>query len=151
MTVSEWFGKQDLGLKYAIVLGSLIIITVVCAVCKLIYTKLRVKSFEKEAETAQLERGEEQHNLNEKREDEGDLFGLRALEKGFFGGVAQSRPVSIDSLALLPPRSAHFFGRPSSELGNQRYALRAHSNAYRCLPIRSQPFSVTNHNHKFTN
>ena len=48
------------------------------------------------------------------------MFGLRALEKGFFGGVAQSRPVSIGSSTLVPPRSAHLFGRPSSELGNQR-------------------------------
>jgi len=26
--------------------------------------------------------------------DEGDLFGVRALEAGYFGGVAQSRPSS---------------------------------------------------------
>ncbi|KAF8443422.1 hypothetical protein BGX38DRAFT_1143898 [Terfezia claveryi] len=101
MTVAEWFGKQDLGLKYAIVLGSLIIITV-------------------EAETAQVGAGEEHHDLNGKVEDEGDLFGLRALEKGFFGGVAQSRPASINSSTLVPPRSAHLFGRSSSELGSRK-------------------------------
>lgn len=47
------------------------------------------------------------------------MFGLRALEKGFFGGVAQSRPASIGSSTLAPPRPAHLFGRPSSEIGNQ--------------------------------
>ncbi|RPB22744.1 hypothetical protein L211DRAFT_839459 [Terfezia boudieri ATCC MYA-4762] len=120
MTVAEWFGKQDLGLKYAIVLGSLIITTVVFAACKLIHTKQRLKKFQKEAETAQVEGVEEQHDLNGKVEDEGDLFGLRALEKGFFGGVAQSRPASISSSTLVLPRSAHIFGRSSSELVSQR-------------------------------
>lgn len=48
------------------------------------------------------------------------MFGLRALEKGFFGGIAQSRPVSVGSSALAPPQSAHLCGQPSTELGNQR-------------------------------
>ncbi|KAL1643895.1 hypothetical protein SLS58_004569 [Diplodia intermedia] len=32
--------------------------------------------------------------LNDRTRDEGDLFGIRALEAGYYGGVAQSRPGS---------------------------------------------------------
>ena len=32
--------------------------------------------------------------LNHREKDEGDLFGIRAIEAGFYAGVAQSRPVS---------------------------------------------------------
>lgn len=32
--------------------------------------------------------------LNARELDEGDLFGIRAIQSGYFGGVAQSRPVS---------------------------------------------------------
>ena len=58
------------------------------------------------------------------------MFGLRALEKGFFGGVAQSRPASVGSSTLVPPRPAHLFGRPSSELGNQRPINRTPATGY---------------------
>ena len=33
--------------------------------------------------------------LNKRDLDEGDLFGIRAIQSGFFGGVAQSRPSSV--------------------------------------------------------
>ena len=33
--------------------------------------------------------------LNKRELDEGDLFGIRAIQSGFFGGVAQSRPASV--------------------------------------------------------
>lgn len=33
--------------------------------------------------------------LNKREPDEGDLFGVRAIQSGFFGGVAQSRPSSV--------------------------------------------------------
>jgi len=33
--------------------------------------------------------------LNKRELDEGDLFGIRAIQSGYFGGVAQSRPSSI--------------------------------------------------------
>lgn len=47
---------------------------------------------------------EETQNLNQMAEGEGDLFGIRALEKGFYGGVAQSRPATSGSIrALVPP------------------------------------------------
>jgi len=120
MSVTEWFGKQDLGLKYAIVLLSLIALVVIAGICKLIYVKRRTRKAEK---AAQLQQKDESQNLNQRLEEEGDLFGIRALEKGFFGGVAQSRPatpVSFGSSTLAPPRSAHIPSRPSSDLGHHK-------------------------------
>ncbi|KAI4170532.1 MAG: hypothetical protein LQ343_004909 [Gyalolechia ehrenbergii] len=38
---------------------------------------------------------EERVELNKREPDEGDLFGVRAIQSGFFGGVAQSRPSSL--------------------------------------------------------
>ena len=32
--------------------------------------------------------------MNQREKDEGDLFGIRAIEAGFYAGVAQSRPTS---------------------------------------------------------
>ena len=37
---------------------------------------------------------EERVELNARELDEGDLFGIRAIQSGYYGGVAQSRPVS---------------------------------------------------------
>lgn len=37
---------------------------------------------------------EETQELNARQMEEGDLFGIRAIQSGYFGGVAQSRPVS---------------------------------------------------------
>lgn len=34
---------------------------------------------------------------------EGDYFGVRAIEKGYYGGVAQSRPASGKNLSLMSP------------------------------------------------
>jgi len=52
---------------------------------------------QKHIEQANLEaagKNEEQHELNSRELDEGDLFGIRAIESGYFGGVTQSRPTS---------------------------------------------------------
>ena len=44
----------------------------------------------------ELETGpkEDTVELNQREKDEGDLFGIRAIEAGFYAGVAQSRPTS---------------------------------------------------------
>ena len=34
------------------------------------------------------------HELNTRELDEGDFFGVRAIESGYYGGIAQSRPTS---------------------------------------------------------
>lgn len=50
----------------------------------------------KKAKAAELEAGPSQDTveLNQREKDEGDLFGIRAIEAGFYAGVAQSRPTS---------------------------------------------------------
>lgn len=50
----------------------------------------------KKAKKAELEAGpkEDTLELNQREKDEGDLFGIRAIEAGFYAGVAQSRPTS---------------------------------------------------------
>ncbi|KAF2634613.1 hypothetical protein P280DRAFT_235008 [Massarina eburnea CBS 473.64] len=37
---------------------------------------------------------EDQMELNQREKDEGDLFGVRAIEAGFYAGIPQSRPTS---------------------------------------------------------
>lgn len=54
----------------------------------------RLKKFTKEAELEAQGAREERVELNARELDEGDLFGIRAIQSGYFGGVAQSRPSS---------------------------------------------------------
>ncbi|KAL9612678.1 MAG: hypothetical protein Q9167_002760, partial [Letrouitia subvulpina] len=52
--------------------------------------KKHIKRANLEASGAREERVE----LNKREPDEGDLFGIRAIQSGYYGGVAQSRPSS---------------------------------------------------------
>jgi hypothetical protein len=56
--------------------------------------------------------------LNQREKDEGDLFGIRAIEAGFYAGVAQSRPTSrAGSVVGLPNMSSStLVGNPNSPL-----------------------------------
>lgn len=47
-----------------------------------------------EMEAAAPQEYQETQDLNVRQMEEGDLFGIRAIQSGYFGGVAQSRPVS---------------------------------------------------------
>jgi hypothetical protein len=66
--------------------------------------------------------------LNQREKDEGDLFGIRAIEAGFYAGVAQSRPTSragsrAGSIAGHPNLSTStLVANPNSPL------LKPHSN-----------------------
>ena len=57
--------------------------------------------------------------LNARELDEGDLFGIRAIQSGYFGGVAQSRPVSpVRGNSLEGSTTNTLLGsRPSPKLG----------------------------------
>lgn len=55
----------------------------------------RLKKYTRKAEEDAQGAGEERVELNKRELDEGDLFGIRAIQSGYFGGVAQSRPSSI--------------------------------------------------------
>jgi hypothetical protein len=57
--------------------------------------------------------------INRRELDEGDLFGVRALEGGYFGGVAQSRPSSPSpSYVLTPETSVTDLSKTDNRSGN---------------------------------
>ncbi|EHL01176.1 hypothetical protein M7I_2869 [Glarea lozoyensis 74030] len=51
------------------------------------------------------EKGGDKEMINQRVLDEGDLFGVRALEGGYFGGVSQSRPSSPSPSYVLAPQT----------------------------------------------
>ena len=60
---------------------------------------------------------EERVELNARELDEGDLFGVRAIQSGYFGGVAQSRPGSVAGSHSPHESSSTFLGtHPSPNL-----------------------------------
>ncbi|KAF8248089.1 hypothetical protein K440DRAFT_642796 [Wilcoxina mikolae CBS 423.85] len=77
-------------------MGTLITLVVCFAFFKLYLQKRRTRKICEalKAKAADEEGRMEQVALNPPEEEEGDLFGSRALERGFTGGVAQSRPVT---------------------------------------------------------
>lgn len=99
---------------YRLVLGSLLLLTTLAGVAKIFYNRNRyesncpkfykasiqadvenrLKKFTKKAELEAAGAQEERVELNARELDEGDLFGIRAIQSGYYGGVAQSRPVS---------------------------------------------------------
>ncbi|KAF2270056.1 hypothetical protein CC78DRAFT_190087 [Lojkania enalia] len=89
-----WFGSLDLAYKYAIIFGSLLALTIVAGAIKVLYDRNRINKAAKEEASLESGRREEQMELNQREKDEGDLFGIRAIEAGFYGGVSQSRPTS---------------------------------------------------------
>ncbi|GME35093.1 hypothetical protein GTA08_BOTSDO00611 [Neofusicoccum parvum] len=88
-----WFGSLGLVWKFFLVFALLIVLTFVAGGLKVLYNRRQLKKHialkgkSNREETDQLA-------LNDRQKDEGDLFGIRALEAGYYGGVAQSRPSS---------------------------------------------------------
>ncbi|KAF7862688.1 hypothetical protein EAF04_007561 [Stromatinia cepivora] len=96
-----WFGSQDLSTKFGIVLGSAILIVLVAGLTKVWYNKRRLA---KNIKIEELEKANStQERLNIEELGEGDLFGVRAIERGFFGGVSQSRSNSPAQSMFGPP------------------------------------------------
>ncbi|KAL9031056.1 MAG: hypothetical protein Q9196_000889 [Gyalolechia fulgens] len=91
----SWFGSLDLAYKYAIILGSLFTVVIIAGLCKVFHDKRRIRKFVKNSNLEAAGAHEERVELNKREPDEGDLFGVRAIQSGFFGGVAQSRPSSL--------------------------------------------------------
>ena len=125
----------------SIVLGSLFALVIVAGLCKVFYDKrryvktlfdltkppslihlTRVKKYVKKGNLEAAGAQEERVELNKREPDEGDLFGIRAIQSGFFGGVAQSRPSSLaesnspegsSSNTLLGSHASPKLGAPS--------------------------------------
>ncbi|KAL8767169.1 MAG: hypothetical protein Q9209_006260 [Squamulea sp. 1 TL-2023] len=97
-----WFGSLQLAYKYAWSNQSLLRQATVraslhFALAPHANSNVSVNKFVQKAnlEAAGLPDEQERVELNKREPDEGDLFGIRAIQSGFFGGVAQSRPSSI--------------------------------------------------------
>ncbi|KAL7273409.1 hypothetical protein RUND412_003746 [Rhizina undulata] len=119
--MSDWFGGLNIGMKYAIVLACLIAATFIAGFAKLFYIRQQTKKLQAELKlkVADEEGKVEQIALNQREEDEGDLFGIRALERGFYAGVAQSRPTTPSlgatfSTSTLVPSGHIPYGQPTS-------------------------------------
>ena len=76
-------------------------------------SRVRLKQYTKNANLEASGTNEERVELNKRELDEGDLFGVRAIESGYFGGVAQSRPTSA---AGSLDGSGTLLGHPSPKL-----------------------------------
>ncbi|KAA8567870.1 hypothetical protein EYC84_008320 [Monilinia fructicola] len=96
-----WFGSQDLSAKFGIVLGGLVTIVFAAALIKVWHNK---RTLAKNIKIEELEKANStQEKLNIEDLGEGDLFGVRAIERGFFGGVSQSRSNSPAQSMFGPP------------------------------------------------
>jgi len=91
----KWFESLDLALKYAIVFGLLLFITLLAAALKMFLDQRKLQKHMK-PQDLEAARTEEQHDANAKEPEEGDFFGVRAIERGYFGGVFQSSHASRD-------------------------------------------------------
>ncbi|KAH9868071.1 hypothetical protein IAQ61_007378 [Plenodomus lingam] len=92
MGAENWFGNLDLAYKYVVVFVGLLVLVMAAGFIKVLFDRNKLKK----ARAAELEAGpkEDTVELNQREKDEGDLFGIRAIEAGFYAGVAQSRPTS---------------------------------------------------------
>lgn len=95
---------MSLGNKFAIVLGCLIGATFIAGFAKLAWNKRKLR---KNAKKAELEASlmSDKQKLVGRGAGEGDLFGVRAIEHGYFGGVSQSRPTSPTPSYILAPET----------------------------------------------
>ncbi|KAH9866503.1 hypothetical protein J1614_008193 [Plenodomus biglobosus] len=92
MGAENWFGNLQLAYKYIVVFLALLCLVMIAGFIKVLFDRNKLKK----AKAAELEAGprEDTVELNQREKDEGDLFGIRAIEAGFYAGVAQSRPTS---------------------------------------------------------
>ncbi|KAF2028184.1 hypothetical protein EK21DRAFT_70334 [Setomelanomma holmii] len=122
MGASNWFGDLQLAYKYIVVFCALLVLVFVAGLIKVLFDRRKYKLSKKE----ELEAGpkEDTVELNQREKDEGDLFGIRAIEAGFYAGVAQSRPTS---------RAASVHGHPTMSTstlvgGANSPLMKGHSN-----------------------
>jgi len=92
----NWFGSLDLAYKYTLVFGGALFVTIAMGFIRLYFDRRSLAKHIKRQDEEAAAKSNHGEDLNEKMrvKDEGDLFGIRAIEAGFYGGVAQSTPVS---------------------------------------------------------
>jgi hypothetical protein len=82
-----------------------------------------------------------------KRLGEGDLFGVRALEHGYFGGVAQSRPSSPTPSYRLAPNATLVDWGKAPKPGSSSSSLADYPSS-RNGSVSSLPMSISQQKHK---
>lgn len=115
--MSNWFGDLQLAYKYIIVFLGLLVLTILAGALKVWYNHRKLAKFAKSDAEAAAAR-EDTVELNQREKDEGDLFGIRAIEAGFYAGVAQSRPTSRAGSIVGGPNmsSSTLVANPNSPL-----------------------------------
>ncbi|KAF2675568.1 hypothetical protein BT63DRAFT_420764 [Microthyrium microscopicum] len=127
----NWFGSASLATKYAIVFITLLTITLVVGFTKSIFIKramARLNRLADEEAAMRLATGLSEKTSDHKRNlDEGDLFGVRAIEAGYYGGIPQSRPASVDSTVAnsLTTKSLPSSTFPSPQVSPKRESFQA--------------------------
>ncbi|KAF2001499.1 hypothetical protein P154DRAFT_432586 [Amniculicola lignicola CBS 123094] len=91
--MGNWFGNLSIAYKYTVVFMSLLGLTIIAGGFKVLYNRHMLRKYAKAQKDVETGR-EEVVELNAREKDEGDLFGVRAIEAGFTAGIAQSRPTS---------------------------------------------------------
>ncbi|KAJ4986731.1 hypothetical protein SVAN01_07790 [Stagonosporopsis vannaccii] len=115
--MSNWFGDLQLAYKYIVVFLGLLALTMLAGFIKVFYNHRKLaKHIKTDAEAAAVK--EDTVELNQREKDEGDLFGIRAIEAGFYAGVAQSRPTSRAGSIVGHPNmsSSTLVANPNSPL-----------------------------------
>ncbi|KAF2449069.1 hypothetical protein P171DRAFT_482104 [Karstenula rhodostoma CBS 690.94] len=91
--MGNWFGNLDLAYKYTVVFVALLLLAILAGLVKVFFGRRKLKKLTtKQNEHVQVK--EERMELTGREKDEGDYFRVRALEAGFYAGVAQSAPTS---------------------------------------------------------
>ncbi|KAH6625873.1 hypothetical protein C7974DRAFT_209113 [Boeremia exigua] len=115
--MSNWFGDLQLAYKYIVVFLSLLALVMLAGFIKVFFDRRKLNAFVKKDEETAATR-EDTVELNQREKDEGDLFGIRAIEAGFYAGVAQSRPTSRAGSIVGHPNmsSSTLVANPNSPL-----------------------------------
>lgn len=104
--MANWFGDLNLAYKYTVVFVTLLVLTILAGLTKVFFDRRKLKKVTQKIKEEEEAR-EDQVELNHREKDEGDLFGVRAIEAGFFAGIPQSRPTSrAGSIAGSPSMSS---------------------------------------------
>ncbi|PVI06406.1 hypothetical protein DM02DRAFT_609981 [Periconia macrospinosa] len=104
--MGNWFGDLNLAYKYTVVFLALLALTILAGLIKVFFDRRKLKKVTQKIKEEEEGR-EDQVELNHREKDEGDLFGVRAIEAGFFAGIPQSRPTSrAGSIAGSPSMSS---------------------------------------------
>ncbi|KAF2008599.1 hypothetical protein BU24DRAFT_456136 [Aaosphaeria arxii CBS 175.79] len=103
--MGNWFGDLELAYKYIVIFLSLLVLAILAGIVKVLIVRRRLKKLTKKQQDEETGHINDPEEMDQRPRDEGDLFGVRAIEAGFYAGIPQSRPTSragsfVDSPAM---------------------------------------------------